>query len=131
MLDIPIGPGLDALVAVVVMGWHKGEDRPAITGIGGYESPSYWYSAEGIQQEPCITDTFANMYAWSPSTDIRAAWQLLLPFYKAGCAAWIEMDGHTGIRAGCTSNRGRFEHEGETAAHAICLVVLEAKGYKP
>lgn len=61
------------------------------------------------------------------SVENDCAIPLLLPYYNAGCSAWIELDGHTGIRAGVTSRKGRFEHEGVTIAHAICLAVLAEK----
>lgn len=60
------------------------------------------------------------------STDIAAAWEVAEKYIAAGCAAWVEGDGHTGYRAGVTSGNGRFESEGESPAHAICLAALRA-----
>lgn len=50
-----------------LMGWHRGANTAAISGIAGRESTAYWYDADGLRQAPCVTDTFANMYQWSPS----------------------------------------------------------------
>jgi hypothetical protein len=63
------------------------------------------------------------------STDIAAAWQIAETFIQAGAAAWIEGDGHTGYRAGCTYGAGlRAEAAGDSPAHAMCLAALHALG---
>lgn len=138
-LDIPIGQALDELVAMVVMEWHKGAGNRAISGIGEYESSEYWYTTDGLRQSPRITDTFANMHAWSPSTDIRAAWHTILVIERLGW--WIELWYGNGLfgpkkRAGCTigaygDDDTKFDAMADTMPHAICLAALEAKGYKP
>ncbi len=65
--------------------------------------------------------------------DMNKALLVLAPFYQAGCSAWIEWDGHTGARAGCTSGVRRFELEAdgfdaEDIARAICLLALKIRG---
>lgn len=60
------------------------------------------------------------------STDMNDAWLVADHFIRAGCAAWVEGDGHTGYRAGITRNKGRFEADADTAPLAICLAALKA-----
>jgi hypothetical protein len=62
---------LDAACAQA-LGWHKGAGG-AIIGGYGYQSPGYWYDADGKRCAPCVTDAFANMYAFSPTSDHAAA----------------------------------------------------------
>lgn len=63
------------------------------------------------------------------STDIAAAWDIVMKYASAGCAGWMEFDGHTGAHAGVTSGNGRFEGHGDTAPLAICRAALKAVGY--
>ena len=52
----------------LLLGWHKGVSDRAIGGIDASgEWGLYWYDGEGVRQAACITDAFANMYAFSPS----------------------------------------------------------------
>ncbi len=126
----PPGPELDALVAEKVMGlevsWWSLHPHP---------DPDEWH-------EVLLPDDKGDMptrqvggpggRTVSPySTSIAAAWEVVEKFVSHGCAAWVEGDGHTGYRAGCTSQRGRFEAEGETAPHAICLAALKAVETQP
>jgi hypothetical protein len=47
------------------LGWHKGRGGAITTPKS--ESRAYWYDAHGGIQEPCVTDGFANLRAFSPS----------------------------------------------------------------
>lgn len=98
MNDVPIQPG------------HKLDALVA-------KAQGKWISSDGFYVDHEHTYSSEDQYAIS----------LLMPYYNAGCSAWIELDGHTGIRAGVTSRKGRFECEGNTIAHAICLAVLAEK----
>lgn len=101
------GRELDALMAVEVMGVELKR------GLQPHASePNCWHVVP------------------SYSTDIAAAWQVAEKFIRAGGAAWVEGDGHTGYRAGVTSEKGRFEAEADTAPLAICLAAREAVGHE-
>jgi len=52
-----------------LLGWHKGARR-AINAGAGYESPAYWYDADGRQWGACATDDFANLHAFSASSNL-------------------------------------------------------------
>lgn len=68
----PIGDAdLDTQCAFA-LGWHAG-DGGAIGGIRGYQWGAYWYNRDGQQMAPRVTDLFAGLVAWSPSTDPIAA----------------------------------------------------------
>jgi hypothetical protein len=54
--------------AAELLGWHKGAGTSAISPMPGQQLPWYWYDADGRQCAPCITDAFANMYPFAPST---------------------------------------------------------------
>jgi len=51
-----------------ILGWHRGANS-AISGIAGRESSAYWYDADGKRCAPYVTDAFANMYPFAPSTN--------------------------------------------------------------
>lgn len=71
-------PDLDALIAERIMGWHVGKGGArAIAPSPGYEATTYWYDADGRAMAPRVKDVFANLYPWSPTTDIAAAWQVV------------------------------------------------------
>lgn len=63
--------------------------------------------------------------SWRPLESLDDALLIMRHFEAAGCAAWVECDGHTGRRGGVTTQNGRFEAEAETEARALCLAALE------
>jgi len=73
---------LDAQCAAL-MGWHTGSGG-AISGIAGVEDNAYWYDADGLRQAPRITDSFANMYQWSPTVSHEHARWLELKIERDG-----------------------------------------------
>lgn len=118
------GRGLDRLVAERVVKltifthikdvycadreWYASEDE-------------FFYYPQGTDRLPMPIPRY--------STDLAIAWEhVAMHFIRAGYAAWIEGDGHTGYQAGCTNFAGRFEVQGTSPAHAICLAALGAIG---
>ena len=75
--ELKAGRELDALIAEKVMGWHRKTEN---------EIYPYWYDEIGLvtklaEDIPSWSDGFAN-YAWSPSTNISSAWEVVEKFRK-------------------------------------------------
>lgn len=51
-----------------LLGWRRAKPG-AISGVVGAEYSCYWYDADGKAQRACITDAFANMYPFSPTSN--------------------------------------------------------------
>jgi hypothetical protein len=138
VLAMEAGPEMDALVAERVMGWKRGgandHTRPAhrpskdfpgtVLGDFGGKGPHDYLESPGPAGRIyfCGCPSSADLPAYS--TSIADAWEVVEKFISAGCAGWVEGDGHTGYRAGCTSESGRFETDGGTAPLAICRAAL-------
>lgn len=106
------GRELDALVAKLIMGANYPRlSREEIESFG-YQD---FYDENGW-----------NVNIGEYSTDISAAWKVVGHFIAAGCAAWVEGDGHTGWIVGVTSEKGRFESFSDAAPLAICRAALKA-----
>jgi len=82
ILKLEPGPELDRLVAERVMGWKEGKDF----GVG--ESGIVWYIREG----PKYFER-TRIEAWSPSTDIAAAWQVVEKLANRGIVVVVESEG--------------------------------------
>lgn len=111
------GQPLDALIATKVMGWSPLE--PGRT--------DAW------------TDTSGKIRSWEntsfesfrPSTDIRAAWEVVDQILKRGEYAFslLSRDGAPGWRVELQRQIDDVSgFEAETAPHAICLAALKARG---
>lgn len=143
-----VGRELDALIAETVMGWRKlscGEcgNRPWLP----KQIPcSYWHDQAGKDVAP-ISDIYgAGMSdglqerAWSPSTDIKAAMQVVEHRFKFGKESFTLQSPHEQTRKwwacferkwpGKELGHGVDEHytwtSAETAPLAICLAALKA-----
>ncbi len=66
MLALPAGPELDAQIATLVMGWHEG-----LHGM--------WHDASDVRIEQRLDadDYYQPTPAWSPSTEIADAWDIV------------------------------------------------------
>jgi hypothetical protein len=122
--QMPAGPELDMAVAEHVFGWTwmtipEGRVLTPPDLVRYVERRSHqWIGRERKGERYFSPRQF--------SSDISAAWEVAMKFIASGCAAWIEGDGHTGYRAGCTTSAGRFECEGESPAHAMARAALLA-----
>ena len=96
ILRLPAGPEMDALVAERVMGWHRGEGRTADS----------WYNAS-LECVAPAEDSELDMWdgscancdsAWSPSTRISNAWEVVEKLQARGVRLHYSSDGwHFGI----------------------------------
>jgi hypothetical protein len=125
------GRELDALVAEKVMGLKVGHAKIKRKE-SDYGCALFINDATG---EDCTGVLFegkevAGRYEIPPySTDIAAAWEVLMTFIKSGCAGSVWGDGHSGYGAMVTSDKGRFEVDCvESAPLAVCLAALKAVG---
>lgn len=124
MTDLPPGRELDALVAEKVMGWPE-----LIPGKPFPKGKSFYLS-----DQHCCTREVGDHNTWSPSTDWRAAGEVLEKLAEVGHRAEIRDWRHVDAgwecviyRAGavgpvCTGT-GEFA---QTGPHAICLAALAA-----
>lgn len=69
----------------------------------------------------------AHERLWKPLHSMDDALMIMHHFEAAGCAAWVECDGHTG-RGGVTTGAGRFEAGADTEARAFCYAALKSRG---
>lgn len=149
------GHEMDALVAEKVKGWHlsdapglprawlhKQDDKRQPQVFAGWwaEQPTIENGGGDYEGQPgsqpgenfVVSQVWqrAGSEVWAPSTNVAIAWnELAMPFIKAGYAAWMENDGHTGYRAGVTNMYGRFEgYSDYGVAHAMCIAVLRSRG---
>lgn len=143
------GRELDALVAEKVMGWHKGKcgeckNRPWLA--EDYQC-QFWHDQNGKDTDSPVNDIWSGgmgdslqKKAWSPSTDIAVAWQVIGKYPQALVPLsdgkwWCGSEYGLGHSVG--KQNGWFEcllnvangSIAETAPHAICLAVLKAVGY--
>jgi hypothetical protein len=133
------GRELDALVAEKIFGWRRmsWKDYHAFqkqlcryNGTDSREELTYgWHDAEGNmvngRAEDC-DDYYSPEAAWSPSSDIAAAWQVVERFLldeKGHVDLSVEAEG-VYCRISCYS----FDGDGiaDTAPLAICLAALKA-----
>jgi len=130
------GRELDALVAENVMGWKRvrwmdwkqkiaDETRTSLT----YS----WHDANGDMTENAedMDDYYNPTYAWSPSTDIAAAWEVVERLALTFEMGWLPTDKGFSWDASFGEKRGSEEGTttyADTAPHAICLAALKACG---
>lgn len=117
------GQPLDELIAERFMGWHKG--KGGAVNWPGAESSAYWYSADGGRHHPCIRDDFANMWPWSPSTDIADAWMVVEWLKAQGCHLELRW-----VHDWTCVLIGERSASADTAPMAICLAALKSIGVK-
>jgi hypothetical protein len=135
------GRELDAEIAERVMGWRWAGFSPHSAWLLSPEDFEYHVTSrpwmgwvEGAHKNATLdldggkfTLPSANLTPVPRySSEISAAWTVAETFIAAGCAAWLEGDGHTGYHAGCTTGAGRFEAHADTPALAICLAAIAA-----
>jgi len=131
------GTELDALVAETVMGWKRmrWKDFQSDT----RESLTYsWHDSDGKMTENAedCDDYYSPSFAWSPSTDIEAAWQVVERLWDENPHVQFELR-HQGTAGGWMARfpapvlANYVEAKGKTAPHAICLAALRAVGYDP
>lgn len=86
MTDLPAGDALDVLVAEKVMGWRRPDPdaRDPKYPLSPRDSQGRWYNGEEELDEFHATpegagggDYYQPDESWSPSTDIRAAWEVV------------------------------------------------------
>lgn len=134
------GRELDALIAEKVMGWHKGlcgecKNRPWLA--NDYLC-SYWHDQNGKDTQNPINDIWTGgmsdnleAKAWSPSTDIKAAWEVVEKmlenkYFREGFDLTVtEPPGWT-----CNFGDDNTRSYAETAPHAICVAAIKAKGFE-
>ena len=104
------GREMDALVAEKVMGW-----------VANHDNQPAWYTKDGQHTGNYIEDSEGG--AWSPSTDITAAWEVFVRVGISHLEAWEEKDGWRLCLGDSVAIRGA-----ETVPHAICLAALKALG---
>lgn len=129
------GRELDALIAEKVMGWKRMSYMEAEPGCK-YPSPEritgYWHSLDLKEQrraEDC-DDYYSPEDAWSPSTDIASAWEVVEKMGRHEISIHMRSDSNTD----CVTKRYYLMDytcrallaEAETAPHAICLAALKA-----
>ncbi len=134
------GRELDALVAEKVMGWTRMSYEQAYHYAGRKELTGYWHSTTerdryGRSKEMARAEDDLDYYqpedAWSPSTDMAAAWEVV-----ERLSANVEFDIGTALLPGTTATRGwmasfqfrTFVAFAPTAPYAICLAALKAVG---
>jgi hypothetical protein len=126
---LPAGDALDVLIAEKVMGWTRGKG----------EWCQHWFDAEGkdlgddhaTPEGAGCGDHYWPDEQWSPSTDIRAAWEVVEKRLSTDghFAFWPSVDGGMiiafhGIRT--WDSEPVWEVWGDTAPLAICRAALAA-----
>lgn len=117
------GKELDHLVAAK-LGWRKGKSYALL--VPGNEDSNYWYNQEGYKTECRVDDAFANLHAWSPSTNWEAAGKLVEKAKNRGhkfvLEIWSDRKYHVAFFA---LDGGLLpDNCSDTAPHAICLAFL-------
>ena len=141
------GRELDALVAEKVMGWRRMTYAQIYAAMDpkshGYRNDDrftiYWHSDEldsrtGTNKEMALAEDSLDYYqpedAWSPSTDIAAAWEVVEKL--GGNMFQLHYDtryGHESKTGWSVVLDGAVMCEFiDTAPHAICLAALKAMG---
>ena len=115
---------IDSLVAEKVMGWVR-HPRNTAHWVEGGRNP-FMAPVMGLVPE-------CGMGAWSPSTDISAAWAVVeewgvLPWSIDN--GWREKDGErlSGVTCKVTTHTDSFEAIEKDAPLAICVCALRAVG---
>ena len=107
-------PEIDRLVATKVMGWKMFEIKLTDSRVIG-----------GFYDDGKI---FIGVGEWSPTSDIRVAWQVVKKFYEKGDK--VTVTNTLGGNWCCYVSTGtsQFSAIAETAPLAICLAALKACG---
>ena len=145
--ETAVGKELDALIAIEVMGWHRmswkdwdARVRPAGHGASHTapdERTSLTYAWHDKDNEMVInaeddTDYYNPSEAWSPSTDIAAAWQVVERMRELGLRVEVHAHPNGTNSALCESVTlvGHQIYTGfkavPTASEAICRAALAA-----
>lgn len=136
------GPELDTLVAEKVMGWKRMSWREyhgmkkaqgKYNGEDDRTDLTYsWHNQDGEMNDRLTRDMSDYGYElpeWSPSTNIKHAWEVVEKF--PACFR-LEKTFKDGLFAGwfceVSSDSESFTARGQTAPLAICLAALEAVG---
>lgn len=130
LTEISLERKIDITVATRFMGWHRAGDND--------KQPvyrDYWYDTNGESTGELHSDTddyYQPQAAWSPSTDIAAAWQV---WEKAGdmlVAKTMDDSGFKYVAYQATGyadpDFGDYCAYADTAPMAICLAALEKIG---
>lgn len=117
------GTDLDIAIATEVMGWHRGACKGGCESRKGHRSHEYawhWYAADGSEQALAkeMGDYYQPQQAWSPSTEILDAWQVLDKLRYG--PLWSEFTARVEDLAQLSA---------EHAALAICRAALTAIGH--
>lgn len=107
---------IDRLVATKVMGWKMLEIKHTDSGvIGGFYDDG---------------EKLIGVGEWSPTSDIRVAWQVVEKLSKDGCdfQVWREKNGKYNVEFSKDFFYVFGFAESETAPLAICLAALKAVG---
>lgn len=133
------GRELDALIAEKVMGWKRMTYAQANPGNKHYAADERltwtWFDSNDNETKRAVdsdcVDCGTDFLAWSPSTDIKDAWEVveklrmtLTPTHDGG---WIAQ---TRYRYREPDLLTPFDAKAPTAPHAICLAALEAVGHE-
>lgn len=139
------GREIDALVAEKVMGWRRmtyAEQYAKCPRPHGYGNDnrltSYWHSSElhnGVYREAARAEDCPDYYepedAWSPSTDIAAAWEVVIHLRSKDYIDFeLRMEpGRESATASFIMPAGnRISASANDAPAAICLAALKAVG---
>lgn len=133
-----LNPGreLDALVAERVMGWRRLSYQQAFPDSdfqrGRTKLTSYWHDPSGAKK--ALAEDSYDYYqpedAWSPSTDIAAAWTIIDKMIADGWEVGEAGYSRSQRKWDFTFNGG-IAFPGplcDSAPHAICLAALKALG---
>lgn len=117
------GDALDVLVAEKVMGWSKGKYW------GGSGATDRWFdggkelgSDHATPEGHGDGDYYSPDESWSPSTDIRAAWEVVEKLPGFGMTHMRDGSWHVAFGGGA------FPASADTAPLAICRAALAAIG---
>lgn len=128
------GRELDALVAEKVMGWKRltyAQQYPTNINYSKDDRLTmHWHSHDLQEQayaEDC-DDYYAPELAWSPSTDIRDAWEVIYRLkHLEPELVWSDEHQCWHMTLWKGANQGQMPGAA-TAPHAICLAALRAVG---
>ena len=142
MSKLQAGNELDTIIATKVMGWRRlsWHDYHATLGIRDARTTTLtygWHTATGEmvdnRAEDC-DDYYCPEAAWSPSTNIAAAWQVvekLGNWHGFDFRLWLEYDANGQWQAGWFENgydglESRCSAMAGTAPLAVCRAALKA-----
>lgn len=137
----PPGRELDALVAEKVMGWRRmtwTEYNTLTQSCSNSERLTYaWHDASGKMLDQ-VAETLKGVdepddLAWSPSTDIAAAWEVVERltgstkqwFYLEQCSVYADAKFEV---SGAGDEDGEWSAREFDVPHAICVAALKAVG---